>query len=74
MPSEIVPFGEVSNLDALTNILCCRVGSLNMKYLGMPLVIPYKTTYIWNPILERMEKKVSSWNDSIYQRAEDLLC
>ena len=35
--SEIVSVGEVNNLDALANILHCRVGSLPMKYLGMPL-------------------------------------
>ena len=32
--SEIVLVGEVNNLDALANILQCRVGSLPMKYLG----------------------------------------
>ena len=37
--SEIVPVGEVNNLDALANILHCRVGTLPMKYLGMPLGI-----------------------------------
>ena len=57
--SEIVPVGEVNNLDALANILQCRVGSLLMKYLGMPLGISFKTTSIWNPILEKMEKKLS---------------
>ena len=35
--SEIVPVGKVNNLDALANILQFRVGSLPMKYLGMPL-------------------------------------
>ena len=38
-----------------------QVGSLLMIYLGMPLGTLYKTTSIWNPILERMEKKLSSW-------------
>ena len=59
--SEIVPVGEVGNIDALANILRCRVGSLPMKYLGMPLGTPYKTASVWNPILERMEKKLSGW-------------
>lgn len=59
--SEIVPVGEVNNLDALANILQCRVGSLPMKYLGMPLVTSFKTNSIWNPILEKMEKKLSRW-------------
>ena len=59
--SEIVPVGEVGNIDALATILRCRVGSLPLKYLGMPLGTPYKTTSMWNPISERMEKKLSGW-------------
>ena len=50
-----------SNIHILANILRCKVGSLPMKYLGMPLGTSYKTTFIWNPILERMEKKLSGW-------------
>ena len=59
--SEIVPVGEVNNLDALANILQCRVGSLPMKYLGMPLGTSFKIASIWNPILEKMEKKLFGW-------------
>ena len=32
-----------------------------MKYLGMPLGTSFKTASIWNPILEKMEKKLSRW-------------
>ena len=32
-----------------------------MKYLGMPLETSFKTASIWNPILEKMEKKLSGW-------------
>ena len=59
--SEIVSVGEVNNLDALTNIFQCKVGSLPMKYLGMPLGTSFKTASIWNHILEKMEKKLSGW-------------
>ena len=31
--SEIVPVGEVGNLDALARVLCCKVGCLPMSYL-----------------------------------------
>ena len=58
--SEIVPVGEVRDIQSLANILQCKVGSLPMTYLGMPLGTLYKTLSIWNPILERMEKKISS--------------
>ena len=59
--SEIVPVGEVNNIDVLANILQCRVGRLPMKYLGMPLGTSFKIVAIWNPILEKMEKKLSGW-------------
>ena len=32
-----------------------------MKYMGMPLGTSYKIAFIWNPILERMEKKLLGW-------------
>lgn len=35
--SEIVPKGKVRNLNALASVLCCKMGSLPMAYLGMPL-------------------------------------
>ena len=57
--SEIVPIGEVSNIQTLTNVLQCKVGNLPMTYLGMPLGTLFKTALIWNPILKRMEKKLS---------------
>ena len=52
---------RIWNIDALATILQCRVGSLPMKYLGMLLGTPYKTASVWNPILARMEKKLSGW-------------
>ena len=58
---EIVPIREENNLDALANILSCRMDNLPLKYLGMPLDTSFKTTSIWNPILEKMEKKLSAW-------------
>ena len=59
--SEIVPVGEVYNLAALASILRCRVGSLPMKYLEMSLGTSFKTVSNRNPILEKMEKKLSVW-------------
>ena len=44
--SEIVPLREENNLDALANILSCRVGNLPLKYLGMPLGTSFKTASI----------------------------
>ena len=66
--SEIVPVREVSNTQTLANILQCRVSSLPMIYLGMPLGTSYKTASIWNPILERMERKLSAWKHLYFSK------
>uniref|UniRef100_A0A2N9F2D7 Reverse transcriptase domain-containing protein n=1 Tax=Fagus sylvatica TaxID=28930 RepID=A0A2N9F2D7_FAGSY len=59
--SEIVPVGDVVNLRVLADILCCRIGSLPMNYLGMPLGSTFKSTLIWNPIIEKMERRLAGW-------------
>ena len=58
--SEIIPVGEVGNPNALARVLCYKVGSLPMTYLGMPLS-HYKDSSIWNHILEKMERRFSVW-------------
>jgi hypothetical protein len=59
--SEIVLVGDVENLRVLADILCCRIGSLPMSYLGMPLGFTFKSTLIWNPIIEKMERRLAGW-------------
>ena len=65
--SEIVPIGEAGNLHVLARVLCCRVGScLPMTYLGMPLGAHYKDLPIRNPIIEKMEMRLSGWKRLFY--------
>lgn len=59
--SEIVPVVKVGNLNAPENILCCKIGSLPMTYLGMPFGAPFQAISIWDPIIEKMERKLSLW-------------
>ena len=32
-----------------------------MKYLGLPLGAKFKETNIWNPIIEKMERRLARW-------------
>ena len=32
-----------------------------MKYLGLPLGATFKDKTIWNPILEKMERRLAGW-------------
>jgi hypothetical protein len=45
--SELVPEGEVDDVGGLAWILGCRVASLSMKYLGLPLEASYNGFQIW---------------------------
>ena len=53
--------GEVPNLEDLAQILCCKIASLPMRYLGLPLGATFKVKSIWNLIIERMEKRLAVW-------------
>ena len=59
--SELVLVGEVSNMGELVALLGCRQSSLPMTYLGLPLGAKFKDRAIWNSILEKMERRLSSW-------------
>ena len=58
---EIVQIGAVDKVHVLARILGCRVGNLPMSYLGMPLGASHKSSSIWNPILEKSERRLASW-------------
>ena len=63
--SEMVPEGDVPNLRVLADIISCRIGSLPMSYLGMPLGANFKSKTVWNSILEKMKCKLARWK-SLY--------
>ncbi|KAL4637913.1 hypothetical protein ACB092_03G112400 [Castanea dentata] len=45
----------------LVGLLGCRHSSLPLKYLGLPLGAKFKEVSIWNPILEKMERRLACW-------------
>ena len=59
--SEMVPIGEVANLSSLAEILPCRIGTHPMTYLGMPLGSSFKALGVWNPIIEKVERRLAGW-------------
>ncbi|XP_065619630.1 uncharacterized protein LOC136063338 [Quercus suber] len=59
--SELVPIGVVHNMDVLVGMLGCRQSSLPLRYLGLPLGAKFKELSIWNPILEKIERRLARW-------------
>jgi hypothetical protein len=59
--SKIVPIGQVEDVDYLAHILGCRLRSLLMTYLGLPLGASFKCISIWNGVLEKVERRLARW-------------
>jgi hypothetical protein len=59
--SEMVPVGQVPDIEILANIMGCNITHLPMSYLGLPLGAKFKSKQIWDPILEKMERKLAGW-------------
>ena len=53
--------GDVPNILLLVDVLGCKQGLPPMKYLGLPLGAKFKYKTIWNPILEKMERRLAGW-------------
>ena len=45
-------------------ILGCKVGSFPVTYLGLPLCKGQANKEVWNPLVERVERKLSTWKAS----------
>ncbi|XP_010279442.1 PREDICTED: uncharacterized protein LOC104613364 [Nelumbo nucifera] len=59
--NQIIPVGHVSNLLECVDILACQIESLPVKYLGLPLGVSGGSSTIWDPVIERLERKLASW-------------
>ena len=57
----MVQVGEVINLGEIVALLGCRLSSLPMKYLDLPLSDKFKERTVWNSILERLERRLAGW-------------
>ena len=59
--SKLVPVGVVLGFEMLVDELGCKQGSLPMKYLGLPLGAKWKDRAVWNPIIEKVERRLAGW-------------
>ena len=59
--SDLFPMGVVPNFEMLVDVLGCKQGSLPMKYLDLPLGAKWKDRAVWNPIIEKVERRLAGW-------------
>ncbi|KAG2675320.1 hypothetical protein I3760_13G178100 [Carya illinoinensis] len=59
--SEMVPVGSVQTLRQLANTLGCKMPSLPMTYLGLPLGAASRAASIFNTVIEKVERRFAGW-------------
>ncbi len=51
----------MDDVESSASIIGCRVALLPVKYLGLSLGAPYKSTSLWSGIIEKMERRLAGW-------------
>jgi hypothetical protein len=60
--SELYVFGvDQHEKERMANMLNCILGSLPLKYLGIPISDGHLNSSEFLPILEKMEKRLDPW-------------
>jgi len=57
--SVLIPIGEVPKLNNSAHFFGCSVDYLPSSNLGLPLGATYKCKAVWEPVVERFQKKLS---------------
>ncbi|KAJ9567733.1 hypothetical protein OSB04_003699 [Centaurea solstitialis] len=64
--SSIVGIGvNDTEISLLANLLNCKVGSLPMNYLGLPIGVRMNKAEFWGPVINKFLNKLSSWKASL---------
>ena len=59
--SELIPIGEVEEVEEMAVELGCKVGALPSVYLGLPLGAHHKAISMWDGVEERMRRRLALW-------------
>jgi len=57
--SELILVGDVDQVESFSRYRC-GVGTLPVKYLGLPLGTSYKSIHIWDSVIEMIERWLAS--------------
>lgn len=49
----------------MAETLYCKVGSFPFTYLGLLVGIKMRKKEVWKPVIEKMEKKLTSWKGKL---------
>lgn len=64
--SKLVLFGNVVGAFDLAAVLGCKVSSLPMTYLGLPLGSSFKVCVVWSSIIEKIERSLVGLEEIVF--------
>ncbi|RVW93099.1 Trafficking protein particle complex II-specific subunit 130-like [Vitis vinifera] len=67
--SELIPIGEVEEIEEMAVELGCKVGALPSVYLGLPLGAHHKAISMWDGVEERMRRRLALWKRQYISKA-----
>ena len=56
---------EQQTLQEWADMICCKVESLPVTYLGLPLGARSNSTKIWEPVVAKFEKRLAGWKSNL---------
>ena len=56
--SSLIPIGEIPNIHHLASFFHCGISALPSIYLGLPLGASFKSKAVWDPGVERFQKRL----------------
>lgn len=71
--SKMIAVGRVDNVAGLTELFDCQVANLPVKYLGLPLGARFKSKAVWEPVVERVQKRLASWKGKFLSKGGKLV-
>nr|CAN71342.1 hypothetical protein VITISV_002439 [Vitis vinifera] len=58
--SEIIPVGDVEDMDRADAVFGCKVGNFPITYLGLPLGAPHNSCSVWDVVEERFKRNLAT--------------
>ena len=62
--SALVLVGSLGDVDQLARLLSCGIGTLPLKYLGLPLGASFKLKTMWVELQDLMARRLAPWKRS----------
>jgi len=70
--SSILPVGQLDIVQILAGVLGCKIDSFPITNLSLLLSAKFKEKALWDPVIGRFEKRLSSWKAAYLSKGESL--